>query len=174
MSSFARLAGRLAFLFSLGRQTADTVMKKGGQTLQLLLTSRELRDNIPLLQHYGFVSRPRAGCDALVIFLGGDRSRPVAIATNDQRNYPTSLNPGEVCITHPPTGSIMRFMDDGSISIIPQNGIVNLTGSLNVSENITATGTITGQTDVIAHGISSAHHTHTGVQSGGSSTGAPQ
>lgn len=168
MTSFNRLAGRLAFLFSIGRQTADAVMQKGGQILQLVLTSSELRDKVPLLQQYGFVSRPRPGCDALVVFLGGDRSRPVAISTGDQRNYPSDLLPGEVCLVHPPTGSRIRLNADGSISVSPANGTVTLTGNLNVS------GTVTAEQDVLAGGISVKQHTHGGVQPGGSSTGKPQ
>lgn len=174
MTAFSRLSGRLAFLFSLGRQTADTVMQGSNQLLQLVLTSSELRDKIPLLQQYGLVSRPRPGCDALVIFIGGDRSRPVAIATGDQRNYPNDLLPGEVCLNHPPTGSRIQLHSDGSISLSPANGIANLSGTLNVSQNITAAGTITGQTDVIAAGISGKSHTHGGVQAGGASTNKPQ
>lgn len=168
MTSFNRLAGRLAFLFSIGRQTADAVMQQGGQLLQLVLTSSELRDKIPLLQQYGFVSRPRPGCDALVVFLGGDRSRPVAVATGDQRNYPDDLLPGEVCLVHPPTGSRIRLHEDGSISLSPANRTVTLTGSLHVS------GTVTAEKDVVAAGISGKGHTHGGVQAGGASTGQPE
>ena len=168
MTAFSRLAGRLAFLFSIGRQTADSVVQKGGQLLQLVLTSAELRDKIPLLQQYGFVSRPVPGCDALVIFLGGDRSRPVAISTGDQRNYPSDLLPGEVCLVHPPTGSRIRLQADGSISLSPASGRVTLTGDLHVS------GTVTADQDVVAAGISGRDHTHGGVQAGGASTGQPQ
>lgn len=168
MTAFSRLAGRLAFLFSIGRQTADSVVQKGGQLLQLVLTSAELRDKIPLLQQYGFVSRPVPGCDALVIFLGGDRSRPVAISTGDQRNYPSDLLPGEVCLIHPPTGSRIRLHADGSISLSPASGTVSLTGDLHVS------GTVTAGQDIVAAGISGRGHTHGGVQAGGASTGRPQ
>lgn len=174
MTAFSRLSSRVAFLFSLGRQTADTVMQKSSQLLQLVLTSSELRDKIPLLQQYGLVSRPRPGCDALVVFIGGDRSRPVAIATGDQRNYPTDLLPGEVCLNHPPTGSRVQLHSDGSISLVPANGITNVTGTLNVSKNVTAAGTITGKVDVMAAGISGKGHVHGGVQAGGSSTSTPQ
>lgn len=174
MSAFSRLSGRVAFLFSLGRQTADTVMQRSNQLLQVVLTSSELRDKIPLLQQYGLVSRPRPGCDALIVFLGGDRSRPVAIAGGDQRGYPTDLLPGEVSLIHPPTASRIQLHADGSISLVPANGITNVAGTLNVSKNITAAGTITGQTDVIAAGISGKSHTHGGVQAGGASTNKPQ
>lgn len=42
-----------------------------------------------------------------------------------------------------------------------------------ITGNITATGTITGQTDVVAGTISGKTHHHGGVQTGGGNTGAP-
>ena len=40
--------------------------------------------------------------------------------------------------------------------------------------DVDITGTVTVSDDVIASGISLTGHTHSGVQSGGSSTGGPQ
>lgn len=56
-----------------------------------------------------------------------------------------------------------------SISLVTSGGG---SGSMMAAGDITATGTITGQTDVLADGISGKSHTHPG-DSGGT-TGAPQ
>jgi len=58
-----------------------------------------------------------------------------------------------------PTGATCALVADGGISI---------TG------NISVTGTITSTGDMIAAGISLDNHVHSGIQPGGSNTGAPQ
>lgn len=62
-------------------------------------------------------------------------------------------------------GTTIRVNDDGSITI--SGGDITVTGNLTVS------GTITGQTDVIAGTISGKTHKHTGVQTGSGTSGTP-
>lgn len=61
----------------------------------------------------------------------------------------------------------------GKLRIIAPDG-VEIDGDVSIEGDLIATGTITGETDVIADGISGKDHTHSGVQSGASSTGGPQ
>lgn len=58
MTSLARLARRVAMAFGLGRQTADTDESRSTATVQVALTSGELRSDVPMMQLYGFASRP--------------------------------------------------------------------------------------------------------------------
>lgn len=53
-------------------------------------------------------------------------------------------------------------------------GNINLIGNLEVTGSINATGVIESDTDVIGGGISLKNHTHSGVTTGGGSTGGPQ
>jgi hypothetical protein len=65
------------------------------------------------------------------------------------------------------------------ISVIPGQATITtlqtvINGNLQVNGSIIATDTITSNTDVISAGISGKSHTHSGVEPGGGSTGAPQ
>ncbi|GAB6854162.1 phage baseplate assembly protein [Asaia astilbis] len=162
-----RLARGLSNLTGLGRVTADTEETPATPTLQLALPGSVLRSDMPYLQEYGFASRPVPGSDAVMTFIGGDRSRGVVVATGDQRNRPKDLKPGEVCLYHPKTKSRIWLKEDGSIALIPANGKVTLEGSLTVTEDVTAK-------EVTASEISLTKHKHSGVRSGPDQSGPPQ
>lgn len=63
---------------------------------------------------------------------------------------------------------------NGSCIFSMSGDTITITGNIVVSGDITANGTITGMTDVIATGISGNSHTHGGVSNGQGNTGAPQ
>lgn len=65
-------------------------------------------------------------------------------------------------------------MQQGSASITISGGKISIVGDIEHTGNQTSSGTITGQTDVVAAGISGKGHTHGGVTAGGASTGGPQ
>ncbi|AQU87961.1 hypothetical protein B0W47_11315 [Komagataeibacter nataicola] len=166
-SAFVRTARRVMMAVGIGRQTADTNEQVSTPTLQAALAAGELRSDLPMVQEYGLASRPVPGSDVVVVFLGGDRTRGVVVATGDQRGRPKDLQPGDVCLFHPRTGSRIWLKEDGSIAIIPANGKTALTGDL------TATGTITGN-EVVAQGIKLSTHPHGGVTAGSGKSGAPE
>ena len=160
MTPLMRLARRISMALGIGRQTADTDESQATATLQVALTAGELRDGVPLMQHYGFASRPMAGADVVVVFQSGDRARGVAVATGDQRYRPTDLAPGEACLFHV-SGSRVVMRADGSILLLPANG------------NVALTGTLTASKDVLAAGVSLLGHLHGGVQTGDGNTQPP-
>lgn len=65
-------------------------------------------------------------------------------------------------------------MQQGSASITISGGKISIVGDIEHTGSQTSSGTITGQTDVVAAGISGKGHTHGGVTAGGASTGGPQ
>ncbi|GCE83072.1 phage baseplate assembly protein domain-containing protein [Komagataeibacter diospyri] len=166
ISSAMRTMRRVMMMVGIGRLLADTNETPGTPTVQVALAAGEIRGDVPLMQQYGLTSRPVPGSDAIVIFVGGDRTRGIAIATGDQRGRPTDLQPGEVCLYHPQTGSRIWLKADGSIALDPSNGKTAVTGDL------TATGTITGN-EVEAQGIKLSTHPHNGVQPGSGNSGPP-
>ncbi|AKR49717.1 phage baseplate assembly protein domain-containing protein [Acetobacter pasteurianus] len=173
-SPLQRLGRRVMMALGLARQTSDTDESKSTPTMQLALAAGEMRSDVPLMQQYGFRSRPTSGCDAAVLFQGGDRTRGVVIATGDQRHPPPRLQPGEVCLFHPTSGSSIILKEDGSISINSGKNKINVTcSSMDVSGDITSTGTITSQKDVVAGSISLTDHTHPVTDAPGE-TGAPE
>ena len=157
---FNRLASRIAMAIGTGRQTADTDESKGTQQAQLALPGGPLPNGVPVMQHYGFASRPMPGADHVVICIAGDRTRAVSVASGDQRYRPSTMQPGEPWIWDH-LGSSVVLGADSVIRVKAASGTVVIEGSL----------TVTG--DVTAGGISLVQHVHGGVQAGGSDTGAP-
>ncbi|GBQ59655.1 bacteriophage protein [Komagataeibacter swingsii DSM 16373] len=149
----------------IGRQTADTNESPNTPTTQIALAAGELRADVPIVQEYGLASRPVPGSDLVVAFIGDDRTRGVVIATGDQRGRPKDLQPGEVCLYHPQTGSRIWLKEDGSIALNPANGKTTIAGDL------TASGTITGN-EVVAQGIKLSSHEHSNGNNG-ADTGPP-
>ncbi|GBR06433.1 phage baseplate assembly protein [Asaia siamensis] len=157
-----RMGRSLANMTGIGRITSDTNQDPATPTVQVALPGSNLRSDLPLLEQYGFASRPVPGSDAVVVFQGGDRSRGVVVATGDQRNRPADLQPGDVCLYHPRTKSRIWLKADGSIELSPANGKVTMAGTLTVTE------------DVVANGVSLVNHLHTGVQKGSDQSGPPK
>lgn len=99
---------------------------------------------------------------------------------------PNAVPTGEVWLVHK-GGQFIKMLGDGSIS---SSGTWNHTGAMNVAGNVaitgneTVTGNVTAQgtvqapnvvgtTNVTFGGKSGVAHTHSGVQTGSGSTGAP-
>ncbi|MFT8463128.1 phage baseplate assembly protein [Acetobacter persici] len=167
-----RIGRRVAMALGIGRQTADTNEQPSTPTVQVALAAGEMRSDVPFVQDYGFASRPVPGSDVVVMFQAGDRARGVAIASGDQRNRPKDLKPGEVCLFHPPSGSQIRMMHDGTILIKPSAGKGTWEGDLAVTGDMSASGTVSGA-ECKAGGIALTTHTHTGVQPGSGESGPP-
>jgi phage baseplate assembly protein V len=135
-----RLFKRLQLLVGRGR---IKVSNDGGavQSHQVQLSPLELKD-VARAAEYGFTSMPQPGCHAVVIFVGGDRSNGIIVATNDQAHRLKNLQPGEVAI----------YDDQGQSVYITRSGIVvngggkqvtiTNTPKVRVESNIEATGTI--------------------------------
>lgn len=135
------------------------------QLLQVKLGADEVRDNTPRLAEYGLTSMPPVGSDAVVVFIGGDRSNGAIVATGHQASRLKGLAPGEVAI----------YDDQGQSVYITRAGIViNCAGKpMTINGDVTVNGKVTATTDVIAAGTSLHTHVHGGVAPGGSNTGVP-
>lgn len=68
------------------------------QSAQLELLDGEVLDDAERAQQYGFSSVPHAGAEAVVLFVGADRSHPVVLAVDDRRYRVQALKDGEVAI----------------------------------------------------------------------------
>jgi phage baseplate assembly protein V len=142
MKALEKLWRRIAMTLGLSHVT----MAIENQTVQLLQISLMggAVDRVPSLQLFGFASSPQPGCDALIVFLEGDRSKGVVISTNDQRYRPQNMLPGEAMIFDA-FGKSVYLTKSGGI-VIQCNG-ANVTvadcGTFAVQGNITATGEIT-------------------------------
>jgi phage baseplate assembly protein V len=123
------------------------------QVLQIRMGADELRDDTPRIAEYGFTSVPPAGTDAVVLFISGERSGGVVIATNNQTVRMRALGDGEVAI----------YDDKGRYMLLAAAGItvqgkdspvaVETTAGVSVDAggdvDVTAGGSIVGQAQAL-------------------------
>lgn len=80
----------------IGRAVVKLVNDAGGfQRVQLVGVGYETNE-IPRAQNYGMTSNPLPGAAAVFVCANGQRNKAVAIAVDDPRYRPQSLQPGEV------------------------------------------------------------------------------
>lgn len=93
----APLRNRIANMIA--RAVVKIVDDAGGlQVLQLGVLDGETRDAIERFQEYGFTSRPLAGAEAAVLFLGGRRDHGIAVAVDDRRHRLAGLAEGDAAL----------------------------------------------------------------------------
>lgn len=132
-----RLYQRLLMMIGRGRVT--TGRDDGNiQMLQVNLDASDTRDNAPRLAEYGFTSMPPEGSDAVLIFMGGDRSNGVIIATGNQTYRLKNLAPGEVAV----------YDNLGKSIYLSAAGIVVQAGGQPVTVENASTVTVTANTSV--------------------------
>lgn len=159
---------------SIANMIARAVVKNVDDSTKLQLVQIALTGETRVaerVQNYGFTSRPANGAEAVVAFVGGDRSHGFALGVDDRRYRIKNLSSGEV-VVYDLTGTKVLLKQNGDIEITPSSGTVKITGDLNV------TGTVTATTDVIGGGKHLKTHTHpyTDTSDGGLAnltTGAP-
>jgi hypothetical protein len=132
------LSRRRGSPFALARSTMNVNDGGAVQTVQAQLDALSVRDNIPLLYHYGFFSAPPVGADLHVAFLDGDRSKAVVIATNHQSYRMKGIAPGDA-----------GLFAQGAIVHLSAAGI-GLTGNVAHAGNYTLTGNLSVTGSVIA------------------------
>jgi len=86
---------------------------KGLQRLQLMVNAEEVLDDIERVQEYGFASNPKVGAEGVVLFLGGDKSHGIVIATDDRR-YRMKVSSGKVAL----------YDDEGQYVYIKTGGVI--------------------------------------------------
>ena len=161
---------------------------KNVQYAQVVLNDNERRDNTPRLAEFGFTSNPPIGSDAVVIFIGGDRSNGVIIATGDQATRPKGLASGE-SMQYDAFGKYIYLKADGTIEIQANGGDVNVLDAANVTVNasvkvrlvtplLEVTGDIIDNCDTQTRTMAGMRevydiHTHNGVMNGIDDTDVP-
>lgn len=129
----ARLWRRIQLTTSWGRVTFSDDSKTA-QLLQVKLNDSETRDNTPRVAEFGFTSRPPAGSDVVVLFLGGDRSKGVVIGTAHQVSRPNGLGEGETQV-YDLWGKSIYLTKEGGIVIEAQGTPVTVNNATTVTIN---------------------------------------
>jgi phage gp45-like len=155
-------------LLMVGRGRVTTTDDTGNvQRMQVELGADEIIDGVPRLAQYGFQSVPPADADAVVVFIAGERSNGVVIATGDKTYRMRGLASGEVALSDDKGQTIYLSaagirIDGGGLPIEIQNTpTVTMAGDLVVDGNITAGGDIAdgGGAKTMA-GMRSAYDSH--------------
>ena len=131
---------------------------------QIKATSRELIDDVPVVQIYGFSGHAPVGSEAHLVCVAGDRSKSVVVATNNPDARLRGLKAGEVAV-YDNKGTTIILKTDGSVEITCSGRVRMNTPRLEVS------GDVIAGADGVA--ISLLHHKHRDVQPGGGNTGVP-
>lgn len=199
---FERLWRRLQLF--VGRGRVSFVNDAGPvQLVQVRLNAAEMADATPRLAEYGFQSNPPTGSDGVLLFLSGDRSNGVVIATGSQTYRMRGLASGEVAISDDKGQSVYLSaagirIDGGGLPIsisntphltatadtITLNGDTTINGTTVLNGPIvqeaggsgtgaSLIGPLTVSGDVTAQGTSVHAHTHGGVQPGSGTSGSP-
>ncbi len=87
------------------------------QLLQVKLGASDDKDGIEHLEPYGYTSHPKAGAEALAVFMDGDRSHGLVIMVGDRRYRLRGLAEGEVAI----------YTDEGDSLVLRRGRIAELT-----------------------------------------------
>lgn len=137
MSGTYGLADRLkrGILAMIGRGRITTSNDTGSaQLLQLRLSALEVRDQTPRIAEFGFSSRPPVGSDAVLVFVGGDRTNGIVVATGHKPSRPTGLQEGET-IVYDLFGKSIKFTKDGGIVVEANNSAVTINNATTVTIN---------------------------------------
>lgn len=186
MSELAKMLGpmarRISSMVARGQVLAVNSAAKL-QSLQLGLLAGETKDRVEHFEPFGFTSKPKPGAEHITLFVDGDRSHGITIVVADRRYRLTTLQDGEAAL-YDAFGNKVHLKSDGTLAVVASTQVqitsplVTMSGSLQVAGAITAGATVTapnvvGTTNVTFGGKSGIGHTHSGVQTGSSNTGAP-
>lgn len=133
------------------------------QGLQIGVLAGETIDDAERVQQYGLTSVPLEGADAVVLFPNGDRGLPLVVAVDDKRHRPTGLKAGEVALYNN-AGAQVVMKANGDIEVTPASGGEILAGG---------SASLATKADLDALKTYLDEHTHTGVTTGGGSSGPP-
>ena len=128
-----RLWRRVQLMSSWGRVTFSDDSRTA-QLLQVKLNDSETRDDTPRIAEFGLTSRPPEGSDVLVVFLGGDRSKGVVVATAHQASRPKGLLVGETML-YDLWGKSVYLTKDGGIVVEAKGAPVTVNNATTVTIN---------------------------------------
>lgn len=173
-------------LMALARGLITTVNDAGGvQFMQVKLNALETGDNRQRMAEFGLTSNPPINSDAIVLFLGGDRSNGVVVATGHQPSRPKNLAPGETML-YSQDGKYVYLTASGGIVVEAKNQAVTVNDATLVTINAATkvrmvtprfecTGDIVDNCDTTGRSMAAErtifdghNHNVTNVQGGGS------
>lgn len=147
----------------------------GRQFVQVSVLAGEVKSDVERVQEFGFNSNPPEGSQAIITFLGSDRTHPIVIGTNDPRTRFNQLASGESA-QYDANGQFLHMRNGGSI-VIQTGGdlIIRSANSVRMeTQRLEVTGDIIDQVDTGGQTVRemretyNTHH-HTGDDGGNTS-----
>ncbi len=86
------------------------------QLVKISGLAEEVQDGVERVQNFGFTSNPPENSETIVLYLGGNRDHPVAIAIDNARTRKKNLKAGESAI-YTAFDNFIHLREDGSILI---------------------------------------------------------
>jgi phage baseplate assembly protein V len=120
-------------------------------------TTPEIFPSLNVIQQFGLSSHAPVGSDAVALFIGGDRSNGLIVATNNQTFRLRNLNAGEVAL-YSQWGDTITIKQGNTISVTSKGTVeveapsVMIAGpgggkaTVHLAGDIIASGTITADT----------------------------
>ncbi len=149
------------------------------QRVQVSLLNDELRDDVDVLQHYGFSSCPHPDAECAIAFISGSRDHGIVLAIDDRRYRVRGLKEGEVVI-YTDEGDQISLQRGNTIEIKTNQLRINaktkveinstmleVNGDIKTTGNITATGDINDKGSSMS-GMRDVYNQHTHPNEGGS------
>jgi phage baseplate assembly protein V len=100
----------------------------------------EILDSVGVMQIYGLASHAPVGTDATALFVMGDRSNPVVIATGQQKSRLKNQKPGEISL-YTDEGDTISMQRQQNVAISTKTATTKATDAFNVStKNATING----------------------------------
>lgn len=96
----------------------------GVQALQIELLDDEVAEDVERIGEYGFTSKPHAGAEVAMVFVGGLRSHGLVIGIEDRRYRLKDMEDGEVAI-YDDLGQCVHLKRDGIEITTEQRVTVN-------------------------------------------------
>jgi phage baseplate assembly protein V len=137
-----RLAGRLANLIAVGR-LKRTDVSGPVQTAQVDFARHQLvQDGVPLLQQFGFASRPPAESDVVAVVVNGEALDAVIVASGSQAHRPPALAVGDSALYDANGQYILLNAAGGTISaggclITMAGGVMTLKADKIITDGLT-------------------------------------
>jgi phage baseplate assembly protein V len=183
-----RLARRVLLVIGRGRVSAPVDDSGVVQQLQAQINGLETIDGLRRLAEFGFTSVPPQGADVAILFVAGDRSNGIVVATGHQSSRPTGLQPGETMI-YTQDGKQIYLTASNGVKIAANGQAVEVDNATTVTINaatkiravtprLECTGDIVDNCDKNSESMSSMRatyngHDHGGIQRGSDSSDEP-
>lgn len=116
--------------------------------------SPEMIDQLAVMQHYGLNTHAPIGSDATAMFIAGQRSNAVIVATNNQKARLRNLQPGEVAV-YTDEGDNLHFARQQAATLTAGNSFTATTKAATIkgTDTVTLDSPVSSVTDklVLAH-----------------------